>query len=144
MISEMKSNEIRQVARLALQLFNESAEEELVDEFSKLLHNENAKIFLCYDEATLIGFAHCQLRYDYVEGTFSSPVGYLEGIYISEEYRRRGYAKQLVDKCCEWARRMGCEEFASDCEVENVQSALFHKAMDFNEINRLICFTKKL
>ena len=88
MISEMKSNEIRQVARLALQLFNESAEEELVDEFSKLLHNENAKIFLCYDEATLIGFAHCQLRYDYVEGTFSSPVGYLEGILVIEHVEK--------------------------------------------------------
>ena len=37
-----------------------------------------------------VGFAQCGLRRDYVEGTDSSPVGYLEGIFIKEEYRK-GY-----------------------------------------------------
>ena len=30
------------------------------------------------------GFAQCQLRRDYVEGTKTSPVGYPEGIFVAE------------------------------------------------------------
>lgn len=36
-----------------------------------------------------IGFAQCQLRCDYVEGTKTTPVGYLEGIFIKDGYRRK-------------------------------------------------------
>lgn len=40
-------------------------------------------------EKDLIGFAQCQLRCDYVEGTKTTPVGYLEGIFIKDGYRRK-------------------------------------------------------
>lgn len=84
------------------------------------------------------------MRYDYVEGTKTTPVGYLEGIFIIEEYRNQGYAKELLAECEVWARSNGCKEFASDCELENTDSFYFHKAMSFTEINRIICFTKSL
>ena len=90
------------------------------------------------------GFAQCQLRRDYVEGTESSPVGYLEGIYVEENCRRRGLAAALLAACEDWARTKGCREFASDCELTNSQSLRFHLALGFEEANRIICFTKKL
>ena len=91
-----------------------------------------------------MGFAQCQLRRDYVEGTETSPVGYLEGIYVVEECRKKGIAGALLDACESWAREKGCAEFASDCELENAQSLRFHLSMGFEEANRIICFTKKL
>ena len=51
-------------------------------------------IFLAISEEHIVGFAQCGLRFDYVEGTDSSPVGYLEGIFVLEEYKKRGYAKE--------------------------------------------------
>ena len=97
-----------------------------------------------YENDIPIGFAQAQLRYDYVEGTKTSPVGYLEGIFIKVGYRNRGYAKELLAECEEWARCNGCQEFASDCEIANIDSFRFHKAMNFTEANRIICFTKTL
>lgn len=91
-----------------------------------------------------VGFAQCQLRNDYVEGTDTSPVGYLEGIFVKEDYRHKGYAKDLLGECEKWAKLQGCKEFASDCEINNIDSFNFHKAMNFEEANRIICFTKKL
>lgn len=38
----------------------------------------------------------------------------------------------------------GCTEFASDCELDNLDSLHFHQAMGFAEANRIICFTKPL
>ena len=86
----------------------------------------------------------CQLRHDYVEGTHSSPVGYLEGIFVKEDYRKRGIAKKLLQACEQWSKEKGCTEFASDCEITNEQSLKFHLKADFSEANRIICFTKKL
>ncbi|MDF2802567.1 MAG: aminoglycoside adenylyltransferase [Anaerocolumna sp.] len=51
----------------------------------------------------------------------------------------------MLCKACErWAKEKGCDEFASDCELENDSSLKFHLGLDFAEANRIICFTKKL
>ena len=97
-----------------------------------------------YVDDTAVGFAQCQLRHDYVEGTKTSPVGYLEGILVEEEYRNKGYAKELLVACEQWAKSKGCSEFASDCELENEESLGFHMAMQFEEANRVICFRKSI
>ena len=52
-----------------------------------------------------VGFAQCGLRRDYVEGTESSPVGYLEGIFVKESYRSKGCAKELLLACESWAKK---------------------------------------
>lgn len=137
------------VAKLAIQMWEDNIIEELTGEFESLITSDDAQIFLkivqdSADNDKAVGFAQCQLRYDYVEGTDSSPVGYLEGIFIEEAYRGRSFAKELLDACQNWAKEKGCTEFASDCELDNVGSLKFHMAMGFEEAGRIICFTKKL
>lgn len=117
---------------------------ELINEFSEIMLNRKSQFFLKYENDVPVGFAQCQLRYDYVEGTKTTPIGYLEGIFVKEGYRSKGYAKELLAECEAWARENGCYEFASDCEIDNIDSLQFHKAMNFIEANRIICFTKVL
>ena len=116
----------------------------LEPEFFRLTSSEQAACFLAYEQDTPIGFSQCQLRHDYVEGTETSPVGYLEGVWVDDGYQRLGVARALVDACEHWARDMGCTEFASDRELDNTASLAFHLALGFTEANRIICFTKKL
>lgn len=137
------------IAKLAIQMWKDNILEELAEEFEELIAKEDAQVFLKYapdlsGNSRVVGFAQCQLRYDYVEGTESSPVGYLEGIFIEEAYRGMGFAKELLDACQIWAKEKGCTEFASDCELDNTGSLKFHMAMGFEEANRIICFSKKL
>ncbi|MGE7693867.1 aminoglycoside 6'-N-acetyltransferase [Lysinibacillus sp. NPDC094177] len=129
---------------LALQLWPNHTLEEFSEEMAQLINAENAAIFLAYKDDKAIGFAQCQLRTDYVEGTHSSPVGYLEGLFVKEPYRQKGFAKQLVENCEQWAKRKGCREFASDCELQNLESLAVHLKLGFTEANRIICFTKEL
>ena len=144
MVRKASTNDIRIIANLAIFLWDDNSVDELADEFLEILSRDDAQIFLKYEDDIPVGFAQCQLRYDYVEGTETTPVGYLEGIFIMESYRNRGYAKELLNKCEMWAKDKGCKEFASDCEFDNNISFQFHKAMHFTEANRIICFTKKL
>ena len=132
------------VAKLAIQMWEDNVLEELAEEFAELTGSSETAVFLGTVDGQAIGFAQCQLRHDYVEGTGTSPVGYLEGIFIEENYRKQGYAKQLLAACENWAREQGCTEFASDCELDNIGSLKFHLSLGFEEANRVICFTKKL
>ena len=144
MIKTATKDNAYELANLAIQMWEDNSMEGLAEEFIKLIKKEDAQIFIKIVGDKAVGFAQCQIRYDYVEGTETSPVGYLEGIFVVEEYRGKGYAKELLSECQKWAKEKGCLEFASDCELDNVTSLRFHMAMGFEEANRIICFTKRL
>lgn len=143
-IRKAVSEEAAIVAGLAIQMWESHTREELTEELLACMKKEDNIVFLAIWDSKMIGFAQCGLRHDYVEGTGSSPVGYLEGIFVMEEYRKRGIAKELLRNCQKWAREQGCAEFASDCEIGNEASLRFHLSMGFEEANRIVCFTKKL
>ncbi|MDY3279655.1 MAG: GNAT family N-acetyltransferase [Eubacteriales bacterium] len=86
----------------------------------------------------------CQLRRNYVEDCSSSPVGYLEGLYVAPACRGQGIARALLAQCEKWAKPCGCAEFASDCELDNTDSLSFHLNTGFTEAGRIICFCKML
>lgn len=144
LIKKAKKADSAVLAGLALHLWQDSTPGSLRDEFERLAEDGDSACFIQYVGETPVGFAQCQLRRDYVEGTGTSPVGYLEGIFVLEGYRRRGYAKALLQCCEQWSREKHCSEFASDCELENEVSRRFHIAAGFEEANRIICFQKKL
>lgn len=144
MIRKAEIKDLHILSELACQLWPDNTVEEMCSELADMIAKPDAAFFLAYADETAVGFAQCQLRYDYVEGTDSSPVGYLEGIYVADGYRKQGVAKELLSACETWAKEKGCTEFASDCELDNVQSLQFHLNVGFEEANRIICFTKKI
>ena len=144
MIQRATEHDTEVLAGLAVLLWDNHDVAELRDEFAEILKSEEAACFLACEAGVPLGFAQCQLRHDYVEGTQTSPVGYLEGIFVRPEFRHRGLAKELLGACENWAREKGCTEFASDCELGNDASLNFHLSMGFAEANRIVCFTKKL
>jgi Acetyltransferases len=137
MIRKATKEDVACIAEMASMMWD-SYLEELIEEFGAVLDNEECAIYLYQTGNMPIGFAQCGLRHDYVEGTESSSVGYLEGIFIREDYRRKGYAKNLLVECEKWAKQKGCSEFASDCELDNDASLAFHINMGFTEANREI------
>ncbi len=144
MIKKAIPTDCKTLATLAIKMWDSHTIQELTENFADTINSKNAVYFLKYSDNKPVGFAQCSLRHDYVEGTNSSPVGYLEGIFVEEAYRTKGYAIELLKTCEEWAKGMGCTEFASDCELQNAQSLSFHLAAGFKETNRIICFKKSI
>ena len=144
MIKKAQAADAEILAGLAIQMWEDHDPAELAEEFQDLAEKDDAVCFIRYADDRPVAFAQCQLRYDYVEGTETSPVGYLEGIFVSEGYRKNGFAAELLAECEKWAKEKGCTEFASDCELDNESSLKFHLSVGFEEANRIICFRKGL
>ena len=143
-IKRIQIDDIEKIVFLVKKLFTNTPIDKLRNELIQDLVKKDIAIFVCYLKNEIIAFAQCQLRYDYVEGTNSSPVGYLEGIYVEPMYRKQGIAKKLLEECEKWSLKKGCTEFASDCELNNSISFNFHLSVGFEEGNRILCFRKKL
>ena len=144
MIRKAERTDLPELGALGALLWPHHSGEELTAEFEKIMSMGKSAFFLARSGGQTVGFAQCQLRHDYVEGTESSPVGYLEGIFVAEDYRRQGIARALLSACESWSKERGCGEFASDCELDNLDSLRFHLRCGFSEANRIICFAKKL
>ena len=138
------SGEAGQLSALVKIIWPEHTMEELTRIIVSYTSSENSVVFAETVNGEYAGVALCCLRHDYVEGCETSPVGYLEGICVREEYRHQGIAGKLVSECEQWAREKGCTEFASDCELTNTTSLNFHLGIGFQEENRIICFKKVL
>ena len=136
--------EARLLSALVKIIWPEHTLEELTGIITSYMSSENSAVFAEIVDGEYAGAALCCLRHDYVEGCETSPVGYLEGVSVREEYRHRGIAGKLVSECEQWAREKGCTEFASDCELTNTASLHFHLGIGFQEENRIICFKKML
>ena len=143
MIIQATTAHIDEMTRLASVLWGEEYEI-LKAEIEENISNDAAAYFIKLIDDNPVAFAHCGLRYDYVEGTDSSPVGYLEGVFVTEEHRLKNIASELVTECEQWAKDKGCTEFASDCELDNAGSLEFHLKSGFEEMNRIVCFRKSI
>ncbi len=91
-----------------------------------------------------LGFAEASLRRDYVNGCETTPVAFLEGIYVVPEARGRGVAKALVAAVEDWARASGVSELGSDAAPDNMASLKMHHALGFEETQRVVFFRKLL
>ena len=144
MIRKAEMSDLPVLTRLALELWPDNAADKMYYDLGKIMMSGESVFFLAYDGENAVGHAQCQLRHDYVEGTDTSPVGYLEGIYVKEEFRQRGYASRLLKACEDWAREAGCMEFASKCQLHDEAGLAYHLNLGFREANRIICFSKIL
>lgn len=117
-------------------------------DFERYEHHHSdgrAMSVLAVDEDThYVGFLDAELRSDYVEGTESSPVWYVEGIYVAPGARSRGIGAALIHHLEDLARSQGYNEITSDCELTDTDSERFHKAVGFKEALRTINLVKRL
>lgn len=143
-IESISDNNINELTSMEIMLWPDNKFDEMQSETYEIMNSDKETSFLYIFENEYAGFINMSLRNDYVEGTKTSPVGYIEGIFVKEKYRDNGIARALVEAGEKWAKSKGCTQLASDCGLKNKVSFDFHKAINFDEANRIICFVKNI
>ena len=141
---EIDKSRLEDCAAMELKLFPHESRADMEQVCREALASDRQTFFLCYDEGRVVGHVHAAIRVDYVEGSNSSPVGYLEAIYVEPEYRKRGVARELAHRAERWAAERGCVEMGSDTELRNLESQAFHGRIGYQEAEKNIHFIKKI
>ncbi len=131
--------------RMRLGLWPELSTQELQTEMQIIRADSSQVVFVAErPQGGLGAFVEVSLHREYVPGCDTSPVGYIEGWYVDADLRRQGLGGQLFATAEDWARRQGCQEMGSDCELKNDTSFRAHLALGYQEAERLIHFFKRL
>ncbi len=144
-IRELCPDESKLWLRLRERLWPDAPKDELEREQEEILSDPSRNVVLVSETPTgqLAGFVELRIR-DWAEGCETRTVGYIEGWYVEPEYRRAGVGRLLIGAAERWAFDRGCNEMGSDAELNNEISHRAHRALGYEEVARLVCFSKKL
>jgi aminoglycoside 6'-N-acetyltransferase I len=131
--------------RLRYALWPECDREQHLTEIGTLLAEaDRAAVFVSpAARGRLAGFVELALR-PWAEGCDSSPVAYVEGIYVEPEQRGRGVARALLMAAEAWAVERGCREIGSDARLQNDASRKLHAQLGYEETEVLVHLRKRL
>jgi aminoglycoside 6'-N-acetyltransferase I len=145
-----RAGDREQLAQLREALWPESSAEEHAKELLGILDGEGfgtmplTELIAEESNGALVGFLEVGLR-SHADGCdVSRAVGYVEGWYVAESFRRQGIGRKLMAAAEHWARQQGCMEMASDALLGNDVSELAHEALGFAVVDRCIRFRKTL
>ena len=138
------------MSQLREELWPESSAEEHARELAPLLVEKKygtmpLAIFVAEAESgELAGFLEAGLR-SHADGCDPRhAVGFVEGWFVSKNYRRRGIGTLLLTAAEEWARSQGCSEMASDTWIDHDLSQRVHEALKFEIVDRCVHYKKRL
>jgi len=142
-IKEMRREDFGVVHELRDAVYTGVSSEFHDAELAIILEAPDRECWVVYDGERAVGFVEATLR-NAVDGCLTSPVGFIEGIYVRPEFRGRGLGARLVGVATEWSKQAGCTEMATDAEIENTDAQSFHKRMGFVETYRIVEFKKTI
>ena len=137
-------DKLKEWATLATMLFPENSFDEELELHKKILASEKEAGFLYQKDNQYVGFMNLSIRNDYVNGTDTSPVAFIEAIYVLPDYRQQGIGREFIKHAERYAGQKGVTQLASDCYVDNYLSKNFHESCGFIEKERVICFVKDI
>jgi aminoglycoside 6'-N-acetyltransferase I len=147
-IAELR--DLKQLARMRSTLWPEASAEAHAQDLAPVLEGAAASTMPVINlvaetsDRLLIGFLEAGLR-SHADGCDTSrPVGYIEGWYVSEEFRHRGVGSKLLAAAEDWARAHGCREMASDALIENEGSQRAHEALGYVVVDRCVHYRKTI
>jgi aminoglycoside 6'-N-acetyltransferase I len=108
-----------------------------------VLRSDRAWGFIAELGGAPAGFAELAIR-DYANGCAGRPVPFLEGIFVREEFRRRGIGARLIAHAEAFVAARGFTEVGSDADIANSASHAAHRGWGFVETERVVYFRKVL
>jgi aminoglycoside 6'-N-acetyltransferase I len=94
-------------------------------------------------DGRLCGFAEASVR-RFANSNDESPCAFLEGWWVDADVRRSGVGRSLLAAVEDWARSRGFTELGSDALLDNTLGHQAHRALGFEERERVVYFRKWL
>lgn len=143
-ISELSAKDEYTWITMRGSLWPKVAREGHLEEISRLLASDKMWAFVAsVPDGQAVGFAELAIR-DYANGCTNQPVPFLEGIWVSADWRRQGVGVQLIEHLEAFLLERGYPEMCSDTNFQNEIAQAAHKGWGFSETTRVVYFRKPL
>jgi aminoglycoside 6'-N-acetyltransferase I len=130
--------------RMRIALWPDADPAELASELDGWLEGPDQLTFVAErDGRGLCGFVEAGVR-PFANGVDEQPCAFVEGWFVDEDVRRTGVGRALITAVEAWARSRGFTELGSDTEIWNERSQQAHRALGFEERERVVYFRKRL
>jgi len=67
-----------------------------------------AQVFFAEDDGAIVGMVIASISDEYRRVALGQPRGYINGVYVKPDYRRRGIARAMMLAAIAWMRMKGC------------------------------------
>lgn len=99
--------------------------------------------FLISENNQILGMVELSSR-NIVDGCLSSPVAYLEGLYLKKKHRGMGLGREAIEMIKNWCKENKFAELGMDAEIENLAAQKFFSAIGLHETYRIVQYRVKI
>jgi N-acetylglutamate synthase-like GNAT family acetyltransferase len=124
-----KKNDLELILRFCRELSPNFDDEILRKSFPTIVDDKNAVIFIAETEENAAGFIEAHVQWSLQSGLHAI----IRALYISEKYRRYGYAKTLVEHVQKWAESMSAGKIVVQSKIERDAADQFYKKMGYSK-----------
>lgn len=143
-IKPMAESDFADWLSMCNQLHTDNTSEQNEKDLRQIQKDSRYEPFIArHESGKAAGYIELSTRTDYVEGSDSSPVGYVESIFVQPEYRKHGLGRQMIEWAEDWCRQKGFTQLGSDALMDNSDSHAFHKSVGFTA-EPIMTFIKNL
>jgi aminoglycoside 6'-N-acetyltransferase I len=143
-IRRLETADIPEHARMRAALWPDEDAAELLNEIEDMRTDPDQVIFVAERaDARLCGMVEARIR-PYADPVDEQPCAFVEGWWVDADVRRTGVGGALIAAVENWARSRGFHELGSDALLDNQVSHAAHRALGFEERERIVTFRKLL
>lgn len=143
-IRRLQASDTDEHARMRAALWPDEDATELREEIAEMLADPDQPVFVARrEEGGLCGMVEARIR-EYADAVDEQPCAYVEGWWVDADVRRTGVGRALIAAVEDWARSRGFRQLGSDALLDNITSHAAHRALGFEERERMVTFRKFL
>jgi aminoglycoside 6'-N-acetyltransferase I len=145
-IRRLEPGDTAEHARMRSALWPDEDPVELEHEIEDMRNDPDGVIFVAEREGDargLCGMVEAGIR-AFADPVDERPCAFVEGWWVDADVRRTGVGRALIGAVEDWARSRGFHELGSDALIDNLTSHAAHRALGFEERERIVTFRKRL
>jgi len=106
---------------------------DLAKEFQEILNDQNAFFRFAMNNKQVVGYIYAEIQTVGENEKGWSKIADLNSILVKKEFRKNGFAKEMIDKFIENLKTQNIHFIKSSCNVKNISTIEFHKRLGFQE-----------
>ena len=107
--------------------------------FENLYNMENNVLYVAKENEEIVGYIYCKIITG-ENGLTNNLEALIDGLYVLEEYRKKGIATALINKAKQWCRNKNVKYIMINVLEDNKTALNLYSKLNFNDYEKTLRF----